>query len=133
MLALVWILGRTSGEEGVGRSAAGRGRVLDAVALDQPQRAADEVGGPYEGARLVVVDGEPLLAGGAPRSSTGAVVYMGTLPGGARKSFRDPQALYVRFGSPVGVRVKVNGGAAEALDATVAASYLVTRKGMKKI
>ncbi len=133
VLALVWILGRTSGEEGSGAPPP------VAVVTSTPSRSASpsvlptKSVVPYEGAQLVVLTENPCWLEVRRRDATGTVVYLATLPGGASRRFRDRQALYVRFGDPVGVRVRVNGGAAKGLDATVAASYLVTREGMTRL
>jgi cytoskeleton protein RodZ len=136
VLALVWILGRTSGEEGSGApppvavvTSPTPSHSPSSSPIVQPTKSVV----PYQGARLVVLTQDSCWLEVRRRNATGEVVYIGTLPGGASKSFRDPQALYVRFGDPVGVRVKVNGGSPQGLDATVAASYLVTREGMTRI
>ena len=134
VLALVWILGRTSGEEGSGAPPP-----VAVVTSTPPSHSASpsvqptNPAVPYTGARLVVLTTDPCWLEVRRGDATGAVVYAGTLPGGASKRFRDPQALYVRFGSPAGVQVKVNGGSAKALDATGPASYLVTKKGMTRL
>jgi cytoskeleton protein RodZ len=130
VLALVWILGRTSGEQGSGAPPP------VAVVTSTPSRSVSpsvqptKSVVPYKGAQLVVLTENPCWLEVRRGDATGTVVYLATLPGGASRRFRDPQALYVRFGDPVGVRVRVNGGPAEALGATVAASYLVTKEGM---
>jgi cytoskeletal protein RodZ len=134
VLALVWILGRTSGEEGSGVSPPIA--VVTSTAPSHPTTPSAQPTKsalPHKGARLVVLTENPCWLEVRRGNATGKVVYIGTLPGAASESFRDPQALYVRFGDPVGVQVRVNGGPAEALDATVAASYLVTRKGMEML
>jgi cytoskeleton protein RodZ len=133
VLALVWILGRTSGQEGSGAPPP-----VAVVTTTPPPSASPSVrptksAVPYSGARLRVLVDSPSWLEVRRGSSTGTLVFQGTLPSGASKSFRDPHALYVRFGNPTGVRVRVNGGPAKGLDATVAASYLVTKKGMTRI
>jgi cytoskeletal protein RodZ len=133
VLALVWILGRTSGEEGSGTPPI---TVVTSTAPSHPTSPSAQPtksAVPHKGARLVVLTENACWLEVRRGTATGKVVYIGTLPGGASRSFRDPQALYVRFGDPVGVQVKVNGGPAKGLDATVAASYLVTKEGMKRI
>jgi cytoskeleton protein RodZ len=133
VLALVWILGRTGEDQGAGAPppipAVTSTQSPSPVVSTSPTKAAIA----NRRAQLVVIaDGSCWLAV-RKGSATGAVVYEGTLAPGTTERFRDPRALYVRFGNPSAVRVKVNGKPARALDSRGPSSYVVTRKGMTKL
>ena len=132
VLALIWILGRTGG---------GEGTVAPPIAVGTPTPSASTSPSikptktvvPVSGALLAVLAQERCWLEVRRAGATGTVLYAATLPAGAVKRFHDAQALYVRFGNPPGVRVKVNGGPARGLATTAATSYLVTKDGMRRL
>ncbi len=133
VLALVWILGRTSGEQGTDSTPPVAVITQSASPSPSPSVKPTKSAVPYSGARLAVLAESPCWIEVRRGSATGTIVYQSTLPAGATRHFRDPQAIYVRFGNPAGVRVKVNGKSAQTLQTTVPTSYLVTKRGMTRL
>lgn len=133
VLALVWILGRTSSEPGSSPPppAAVASSTPSSPTSSSPKPSKTVV--PYNGAQLAILAQSSCWLEVRRGDVAGTLLYQATLAAGASQRFRDPQALYVRFGNPAGVRVKVNGGSAKALDTTLPTSYLVTRQGMTRL
>jgi cytoskeleton protein RodZ len=133
VLALVWILGRTSGGQGSNPPPPVAVITSSAPPSGSPSPKPTKTVTPYSGAELAILAESPCWIEVRRGTATGTVIYESTLPAGATRRFRDSRALYVRFGNPPGVKVKVNGGSAQTLDSVLPASYLVTKRGMTRL
>ncbi len=134
VLALIWVLGRAGGGQGTGTPPVAVVTTTPTPSVSStPSPKATKTPVPVSGALLAVLTQDRCWLEVRRGGATGTVVYSATLPAGAVKRFRDARALYVRFGNPVAVRVKVNGGPARGLGTTVATSYLVTKDGMRRL
>jgi cytoskeleton protein RodZ len=133
VLALIWILGRTSGQQGSGAPPPVSLVTPTVSASPTPSARPTKTAVPYSGAQLAVLAERPCWLEVRSGDATGAILYQTTLPAGASRRFRDPQALYVRLGNPAGVKVRVNGGSAQALNTALPTSYLVTKRGMTRL